>query len=521
MTFDERIQKAIAETKSECRYNPNVFIQMVDSFGAKEAVKKLLTSKQNISSGLEKLWEYGKLDLCIERIIFEPEWHDMFSKEELTEAKKRLKDLNYDVSELSVEPLKKDSLERTDNLIFNLSDSSFLDAITDGNILHESDKPLLRCFLNKKDYTTSASQLAEELGYHDIGPVNALVGKLAKRIAEFYGVSLEREGNNPGWWRVIANGEYVDETFFWTLKPAFAKALKDSHRLEPLPTYWLLPSNEKNYDVEKAYLKYHSIDWHQTNRQVAVNDIVYIYETKPKQVVRFSCLVTAVNKKSANKKDRDCYKDSAPFENKDCYMTLKFQHRFEDVLPDMEGLESNGVPVVRHLMKVPEKALAYIQKCDNEDRVTQRFDDAIPSDIPIDHWSFVGGDEEELKEQAEKESESLSDSELYEKANQQGTAKPKERATTISTYVRNTYVAEASKRRAKGICQLCGNPAPFNDKNGNPYLESHHIIWLSEGGSDVLDNTVALCPNCHKKMHVVNDQNDVKKLQDLNKLFAH
>lgn len=72
------------------------------------------------------------------------------------------------------------------------------------------------------------------------------------------------------------------------------------------------------------------------------------------------------------------------------------------------------------------------------------------------------------------------------------------------------------KRRAKGICQLCEKPAPFNDKNGNPYLECHHIIWLSEGGADELRNTVALCPNCHKKMHIVNDDEDVKKLQKLN-----
>lgn len=72
------------------------------------------------------------------------------------------------------------------------------------------------------------------------------------------------------------------------------------------------------------------------------------------------------------------------------------------------------------------------------------------------------------------------------------------------------------KLRAKGICQLCEKPAPFNDKNGNPYLECHHIIWLSEGGADELRNTVALCPNCHKKMHIVNDDEDVKKLQKLN-----
>ena len=86
MTFDERIEKAIAETKNECHYNPKAFIQMVETYGAKEAVKRLLASKQNISSGLEKLWELGRLDLCFERIIFEPEWHDMFTKEELTEA---------------------------------------------------------------------------------------------------------------------------------------------------------------------------------------------------------------------------------------------------------------------------------------------------------------------------------------------------------------------------------------------------------------------------------------------------
>ena len=88
MTFDERIQKAIAETRSECHYRPTAFIQMVNSYGAFESVKRLLTSRQNIPSGLEKLWELGRLDLCFERIIFEPEWHDMFSKDELSEAKK-------------------------------------------------------------------------------------------------------------------------------------------------------------------------------------------------------------------------------------------------------------------------------------------------------------------------------------------------------------------------------------------------------------------------------------------------
>jgi len=48
---------------------------------------------------------------------------------------------------------------------------------------------------------------------------------------------------------------------------------------------------------------------------------------------------------------------------------------------------------------------------------------------------------------------------------------------------------------------------------GKPYLETHHVVWLSKGGSDAVDNTVALCPNCHRKMHIVNSPSDVSKLK--------
>lgn len=71
-------------------------------------------------------------------------------------------------------------------------------------------------------------------------------------------------------------------------------------------------------------------------------------------------------------------------------------------------------------------------------------------------------------------------------------------------YDRDPYIAELAKRRAKGICQLCNITAPFNNKNGNPYLEVHHIQWLSKEGEDSIDNTVALCPNCHRKTHILN-----------------
>lgn len=106
---------------------------------------------------------------------------------------------------------------------------------------------------------------------------------------------------------------------------------------------------------------------------------------------------------------------------------------------------------------------------------------------------------------------SCSDDDLRNRAISRSGSRILQRQIT-SSYVRDRYVSEYVKRRAHGFCQLCGKPAPFLTKDGEPYLETHHVIWLADGGDDSIDNAVALCPNCHRKMHTVNLDEDVKKL---------
>lgn len=84
---------------------------------------------------------------------------------------------------------------------------------------------------------------------------------------------------------------------------------------------------------------------------------------------------------------------------------------------------------------------------------------------------------------------------------------------TKGQYNRDRFVNEYAKKRAQGVCQLCDQPAPFMNVKGEPFLETHHIIPLSGGGADSVDNTIALCPNCHRKMHVLNLEEDVEKLK--------
>jgi len=80
-------------------------------------------------------------------------------------------------------------------------------------------------------------------------------------------------------------------------------------------------------------------------------------------------------------------------------------------------------------------------------------------------------------------------------------ATPSVQKLVVGRYARSPIVARETLRRADGVCELCGQPAPFRDINGEPFLEVHHIVPLSEGGPDVLSNTAALCPNCHRAAH--------------------
>jgi hypothetical protein len=69
-------------------------------------------------------------------------------------------------------------------------------------------------------------------------------------------------------------------------------------------------------------------------------------------------------------------------------------------------------------------------------------------------------------------------------------------------YRRNPDVIAEVLKRAKGKCRKCHSPAPFERvSDGSPYLEVHHKIMLSKGGEDTVANALALCPNCHRKLH--------------------
>ena len=79
---------------------------------------------------------------------------------------------------------------------------------------------------------------------------------------------------------------------------------------------------------------------------------------------------------------------------------------------------------------------------------------------------------------------------------------PKRYQVLSQGFARNPDVVAAVLARARGACERCGSPAPFiRERDGTPYLEVHHTVWLAKGGQDTVDNAIALCPNCHRELH--------------------
>jgi hypothetical protein len=75
-------------------YNATVWRHMIDQWGAVEATRRLLYSKE-FSDGFRRLWELKRLDLSVEALLLKPQFASLFTEEERTIAREKLRELEY------------------------------------------------------------------------------------------------------------------------------------------------------------------------------------------------------------------------------------------------------------------------------------------------------------------------------------------------------------------------------------------------------------------------------------------
>jgi hypothetical protein len=93
--FDVAMFNIYKRAKKEAGYNATIFLQMLYERGGLKTAKHLINTPKP-SEGYVHLYEKNRLDLTVEAMVVEtPQWHDLFTSDELAKAHRRLAQYNY------------------------------------------------------------------------------------------------------------------------------------------------------------------------------------------------------------------------------------------------------------------------------------------------------------------------------------------------------------------------------------------------------------------------------------------
>ncbi len=116
--------------------------------------------------------------------------------------------------------------------------------------------------------------------------------------------------------------------------------------------------------------------------------------------------------------------------------------------------------------------------------------------LPITGMEVDGSDEKQ---------DDLSLSELAAAADADPAEESEPKDGVRKTYARSLALKRYVRTRAAGKCEGCGRNAPFLTTGGSPYLEAHHTLKRSDSGPGDRASVIALCPNCHSRVHYGDD----------------
>lgn len=93
--FHDAMLDIYRRAKSEASYDATIFLGMVSKRGGLSTAQYLINTPKP-SDGYTALYLRGRLDLTVEAVVVEnPEWHELFTEEELAKAATRLKQYEY------------------------------------------------------------------------------------------------------------------------------------------------------------------------------------------------------------------------------------------------------------------------------------------------------------------------------------------------------------------------------------------------------------------------------------------
>jgi hypothetical protein len=97
MDFTRALLAMCDRFEKELEYSPKVLRRLLSEGGGVAAARQLVNTGPN-QSGLDRLWEHGRLDQSLEAHVLLPEYTALFSDRERRKARRRLEDHGFDVT---------------------------------------------------------------------------------------------------------------------------------------------------------------------------------------------------------------------------------------------------------------------------------------------------------------------------------------------------------------------------------------------------------------------------------------
>ncbi len=96
--FERRLRRDIGIVRSRSGYRPNYYLNLLSTQSGVSAARKLLAAPR-AQHGLDQLWEHQLLAHSLEAAVLDPEFRPLFTSDELETARRRLTDLDHEITD--------------------------------------------------------------------------------------------------------------------------------------------------------------------------------------------------------------------------------------------------------------------------------------------------------------------------------------------------------------------------------------------------------------------------------------
>lgn len=236
---------------------------------------------------------------------------------------------------------------------------------------------------------------------------------------------------------------------------------------------WIIAANSNLYDLSSSFEHFGFIDWKQGRIKYELGDTVYIYCSKPLQMLQYKCRVEKMDLNSNQIRD-----DKEYWLNEEEYykslngkfMRLNLIEQVSNNTMKLDQLIQNGLKSApQGPVKIKnQRLLEYIDKF---------FTDSYQSDFFPEVLN---------EEQTE-----------YEGA---------KRTIVVNKYERSSKARENAVKFHGFKCKVCG--ISFEETYGligRGFIHIHHLVPINEIGKnykiDYQRDLIPVCPNCHSMLH--------------------